>query len=65
MSKYSKMIRLKIKRIEKGFSQGDLAEKVGATRQMISAYECGMYFPRREMLDRIAQALDCEIKDIF
>lgn len=63
--KREKMINLTIARIKKGMSQYELAEKVGVYKQVISGYECGQHFPRVEMLKKLAQALDCEIKDII
>ena len=55
---------LKEKRLEKGLTQQALGEKVGVDRNIISSYERGEHFPRKAMLDKLAFALECEIKDI-
>lgn len=63
--KYEPMLRLKIKRIEKGLTQKELADMVGIGQGFISSYETGKYFPRKKVLDRLAQALGCEVRDIL
>ncbi len=50
------------KRIEKGLSQGELAERVGTRQSAISRLESGRYNPSFKILRKIAQALDSEIK---
>lgn len=62
--KYSEMTNLKIMRIRRGMTQRELAKKVGVEFHAISAYENGWRFPRRDILDRLAEKLDCEVKDI-
>lgn len=63
--KYPPMLKLLLKRKESGLSQQQLADKVGVKYNTISAYETGQNFPRRETLDQLASALDCEVKDII
>ena len=63
--KYEPMLRLKIKRVEKGLTQKELADMVGIGQGVISSYETGKYFPRKKVLDRLAQALGCEVRDIL
>lgn len=55
-----------IKRIrkEKGYSQKQLAEKLGTTPQNLAQYENGKRIPKIETLDKIAYALDVFIADI-
>lgn len=43
------------------FTQSELAERVGTTQAVISRYERGERDPTVEMLQRIADALDCEL----
>ena len=62
--KYSEMTNLKIMRIRRGMTQRELAEKVGIEFHAISAYEKGWRFPRRDILARLAETLECDIKDI-
>lgn len=64
MKHYEPMMRLKIKRIEKGFTQRELSKMTGIRENMISCYENGIYYPRKKVLDKLAEALDCQVKDI-
>lgn len=62
--KHPEMTNLKIMRIRRGLTQKELAEKVGVEWHAISAYESGWRFPRRDILSKLAEKLDCEVKDI-
>lgn len=55
-----------IKRIrkEKGYSQKQLAEKLGTTPQNLAQYENGKRTPKIETLNKIATALGVNITDI-
>lgn len=53
--------RLKALRAEKGWSQSELAEKVGADGRQISRYENGHITPSAEVLVKLAQELDCSV----
>lgn len=44
-------------RSRRGWSQGQLAARVGSTRTQISKYERGAYEPKFDLLGRIAEAL--------
>lgn len=46
-------------------TQGQLAEKIGMTRQTIVAIEQGKYSPSLEAAFRIAQVFDVPITDVF
>ena len=48
----------------RGLTQKQLADKVGIEFHAISAYENGWRFPRRDILDKLAEQLECEIRDI-
>lgn len=50
--------RLREIRDEKGWSQSDLAKKLGTTKQMISCYELNQRSPRIELVRKYAKALD-------
>lgn len=52
-------------RLKKGFTQEDLAEKVGATRQTIHFLEGGKYNPSLSLSFKIARALGKSIEDVF
>ncbi len=46
-------------------TQGELAERVGVTRQTINAIELGKYSPSLEVAFRIAQALGRPLEAVF
>ena len=48
-----------------GWSQADLAEKVGCSTTLIGNIEIQKRFPSAENLDRIAQALKITSSDLF
>lgn len=58
------MHRLMLKRKKAGITQADLAKGIGVSRQMISYYENGVCVPSYETLERIANYLNCWVKDI-
>jgi len=64
-SKNKPMLNLKIMRIRKGMTQQELAKKVGISQNALSLYEVGGRFPRRGILDKLAEILECDIRDII
>ena len=52
-------------RRDRGFSQETLAEKTGYSTEFISLVERGINAPCVEGLDRMASALEVEIKELF
>lgn len=58
------MLNLKIMRIRKGMTQTELANKVGVSQNSLSLYETGLRFPRRMILEKLAEILECDIRDI-
>lgn len=62
--KYPPMLKLTIKRKEAGLTICDLAEKVGLNYNTVSQYEKGRHRPLAENLQKIADALGCDVKDI-
>ncbi len=62
--KYKPMFALKMKRIKKGLTQGELGKLIGVSQNAISAYEVGAKFPRRNTLDKLAKALGCSASDL-
>ncbi|MHC6247873.1 helix-turn-helix transcriptional regulator [Lactobacillus delbrueckii] len=60
-----KNLRLKAARTEKDFSQQQLADIVGVSRQTISAIEKGNYNPTVNLCIAICQALDKTLNDLF
>ena len=65
MGRYQPMIQLKLKRVAQGLNQTQLAEKAGVSQNTISGYETGERFPSRNILERLAKALECEIRDLL
>ena len=58
------MTNLKIMRIKREMSQTRLAKKVGISQSSLSCYEDGVISPRVDVLFKLAEVLDCDIKDI-
>jgi len=50
------------KRLKKGLSQKDLAEKVGTKQSAISRLESGRYNPSLVFLDKVARALEGKLQ---
>jgi molybdate-binding protein/DNA-binding XRE family transcriptional regulator len=57
--------RLKILRAARGFSQAELGDDVGLTRQAIYMIEAGRYLPNATTALRLARALHCRVEDLF
>ena len=53
--------KLKELRKSRGWSQGQLAQKIGADLQRISKYERGVIWPTMELMVRIAKAFDVSV----
>jgi len=57
--------RLRVLRAERNWSQADLAEKLGVSRQTINAVETGKYDPSLPLAFKIARLVNLKIEDIF
>ena len=57
--------RLREYRLGVGLSQGDLASRVGITRQGLYAMEMNQYLPGTEVALKLAAILGCTIEDLF
>ena len=57
--------RIRDLRTERNWSQGELAERVGATRQTINAIEQEKYAPSLELAFRIAQAFGLGFEEVW
>ncbi|MGB8262083.1 MAG: helix-turn-helix transcriptional regulator [Terracidiphilus sp.] len=57
--------RLKILRAERNWSQAELAERLGVSRQSINAIETGKYDPSLPLAFKIAQIFDLSIEEVF
>ena len=56
---------LKAKRKKCGFTQAQLAEKVGVSTHHIAMIEIARHYPTLELVERIANTLDIEIYELF
>jgi putative transcriptional regulator len=57
--------RLRVLRAERNWSQSDLADRLGVSRQSINAIETGKYDPSLPLAFRIAELFDLAIEDVF
>jgi len=57
--------RLKLLRAERDWSQAQLAEALGVSRQTVNALETGRYDPSLPLAFRIARVFDQPIEAIF
>ncbi len=57
--------RLKVLRAERDWSQGDLAERLGVSRQSVNAIETGKYDPSLPLAFRIAKLFGLPVEQIF
>jgi putative transcriptional regulator len=56
---------LRERRAGREWSQGDLAERLGVSRQTVNAIETGKYDPSLELAFRIARLFKARIEDVF
>lgn len=57
--------RLKVLRAERSWSQADLAQALGVSRQTVNALETGRYDPSLPLAFRIARVFGQPIETIF
>lgn len=57
--------RLAETRKEKGYTQAELARRLGVTAQAVSKWERGNTYPDIELLDGISTVLDCSLDYLF
>lgn len=56
---------LKVIRQAKGFTQSQLAERVGVKRQAIFDIESGRYLPNTALALKLARCMGCRVEDLF
>ena len=49
-------------RKDKGFTQAELAEKVGVSSRSIQNYELGARYPKRAILNKLCEVLDTKLE---
>lgn len=57
--------RLRVLRAEREWSQAELAERLGVSRQTVNAVETGKYDPSLPLAFQIARLFDLRIEDVF
>jgi putative transcriptional regulator len=57
--------RLRDLRAERELTQAALAERVGVSRKTINTVENGVFVPSTTLALKLAQALGCQVEDIF
>jgi putative transcriptional regulator len=57
--------RLRVLRAERQWSQADLAETLGVSRQTVNAIETGKYDPSLPLAFKIARIFSLRIEDVF
>lgn len=57
--------RLKVLRAERNWSQADLADALGVSRQTVNALETGRYDPSLPLAFKIARVFEQPIESIF
>ena len=59
------MLLIKDKRTERGLTQTQLAARAGTTPATISRLESGVRTPTLGMLNALAEALECSMRDLI
>lgn len=57
--------RLRVLRAEHGWTQGELAARVGVSRQTINVIEAGKYDPSLPLAFKLAAIFDSRIEELF
>jgi putative transcriptional regulator len=57
--------RLKVLRAERNWSQADLADRLGVSRQSVNAIETGKYDPSLPLAFKLARLFGLAIEDVF
>ena len=58
--------RLRVLRAERGWSQGEVAQRLGGvSRQAVNAIETGKHDPSLELAFRLAALFDLRIEEVF
>jgi putative transcriptional regulator len=57
--------RLKERRAELGFTQAELADRVGVSRKTVNTVENGIFTPSATLAIKLAQALGLSVEQLF
>lgn len=58
-------MNIKLERIKKGIKQQDFAQELGISRTTLVRIEKGDVEPRRDLIIKIAKALDSTVQELF
>lgn len=56
---------IKTKRESRNMTQEELGQKMNVSRSTVAMWESGAAIPRTDKIPILAEALGCEIKDLF
>lgn len=56
---------IKVERAKKDWTQADLAEKVGVSRQAINSIEAGKFVPSTMLALKIAREFGVKLEEVF
>ena len=57
--------RIRVLRAERDWTQADLGERIGVSRNSVMAIESGKFDPSLPLAFRIADVFGCRIEEIF
>ena len=57
--------RLKVARAEMNITQGELAERIGVTRQAVNSIELGKYVPSTVLALKMAKLFGKSVEELF
>lgn len=57
--------KLKAKRVEKGYTQEELAKAIGVSTATYNRYECGHNEMTESIINKLLVILECKYEDIF
>ena len=58
-------LKLKAKRVEKGYTQADMARLLGISIATYNRYECGHTEMLESTINKVLNILECKYEDIF
>ena len=56
---------IKVERAKKNWTQGDLADKIGISRQSINSIETGKFIPSTVLALKMAKVFGANVESIF
>ena len=56
---------IKVERAKKNWTQADLADKIGVSRQAINSIETGKFIPSTMLALKMAKVFEAKVEEIF